>query len=195
MAKTDTVFSEVEARLLGFIFADGTSKVAECATEFGCIGKIEEEMETKTITKKCRGTVAKKRTSGTGSGTLKVTAHVPKGLYATLHDMTRPDLAKGVIAYGEESRHPEFILTALVKDEDGNVKYKAYPNAVVNTGVTRAIENGAEEIEEIELEISVSPDEYGEGLYELYASENTELAKTWMKNFSSAAAHSVAKSK
>ena len=64
-------------------------------------------------------------------------------------------------------------------------KFKAYPNCIMQSGVARSIENGAEEVAEIEMEVSVMPDEEGFGLYEALESELTdETAKTtWMTAF------------
>ena len=61
---------------------------------------------------------------------------------------------------------------------------KAYPNGVMNSGVARKIENGAEEVAEIELEIGVMPDEYGNGLYEAPVEGLDEsVAEEWMTAF------------
>ena len=46
------------------------------------------------------------------------------------------------------------------------------------------IENGAEEVAEVELTVSVMPDEYGNGVYEALADELAEEKKTaWMTAF------------
>ena len=175
-----TVFSEFEARTLGIIFA-----VGDCYN-VPCVGKLESEATIKNITKKCRGSVAKKRTRATGEGTLKVTAHVPRELYLRLHDMEREGLADGVYAYGQESLHPEVIITADIYDEDDNEMLKAWPRCVVSTGANDSIENGAEEVAEIELEIGYMPDDNGEGVYESLVSElkDETIKEKWLTEFS-----------
>ena len=72
-----------------------------------------------------------------------------------------------------------------VFDEDGVEKFKAYPKCIIETGVARKIENGAEEVAEIELEVSLMPDEFGNCVYEALAEELTdETVKTkWMTAF------------
>lgn len=150
-----------------------------------CVGSLEEEMTVKSVTKSCRGVVVKKRSKGTGEGTLKVTAHIPWAVFTKAYGMELDTLIEGVKAYGRNSIHKTFAAVAHVLDEDGNEKYKAYPNCVINTGVVRKIENGAEEVAEMELEIGVMPDEYGNGLYEAVAAELTDetVKNTWMTAF------------
>lgn len=180
MAIKTTVFSEYEVREL-------IAKVGEDTCPIKCIGSLEEESEVISITKKCRGVVAKKRTRGTGSGTLKLTAHMPWDLYLTLMDMKSEKLKKGVTAYGRSSLHPEFSLTGRVFDEDDNEKFKAWPVCVMNAGPASKIENGAEEVAELEVEIGYSPDENGFGHYECDLNDAPEDVKTsWMENFTPA---------
>ena len=171
--------SEFEVKKIGFKF-EGTDayKTVEC------IGSMEEDMAVKTITKKCRGVVRKKRSKGTGEGTLKLSLHIPYEIYTEAFGMNLDSLKDGVYAYGENSKHKNFALVANVEDEDGNEKLKAYPNSIMNTGVVRKVENGAEEVAELELEVGVMPDEYGNGLYEtLVAEGDEETVNEWMTAF------------
>lgn len=177
---TNGVFSEYEVRKMGIkVGNEGTYKSADC------VGSSEEEMETKIVTKNCRGVVAKERVKGTGNGTLNISLHVPKAIYDEVYAMKLDTLIEGVRAYGQNSVHPTFSITQDVFDEDGEEKFKAYPNCILENGVARTIENGAEEVAEVELEIHVMPDEYGNGMYEALASELTDdTAKTtWMTAF------------
>lgn len=180
---TNGVFSDFELDQFGIKFKD-----AEAYQSMNCVGSCEEEMETKAVSKSCRGVVVKKVVKGTGAGTLKVTAHVPWAIYSEAYGMDLDTLIEGVKAYGRNSVHQGFATVMHIVDEDGAEKFKAYPNCVMNTGVVRKIENGAEEVAELELEIAVMPDEYGNGMYEALASELTdETAKTtWMTAFTPA---------
>ena len=174
--------SEFEVKKIGFKFED-----EESYQSVECIGSMEEEMTAKVVTKKCRGVVRKKRTRGTGEGTLKITLHIPLEIYVKAFGMKLDSLIEGVYAYGQNSKHKNFALVADVEDEDGNEKLKAYPNAAMNTGVVRKIENGAEEVAELEMEIGVMPDDYGNGLYEtLVADDDEETANEWMTAFTPA---------
>lgn len=173
--------SEFELEKLGILLKDSEETKSFVVK---CVGSLEEEMETKVVTKSCRGVISKERVKGTGRGTLKVSAHITAELYSKLHGMESDELVETVVGYGRNSVHPNFCLTAYVKDEDGEAKYKAYPNCVVKTGLTRKIENGAEEVAELELEIGVSPDENGFGVYEMpEATTNAEIQTSWLENF------------
>lgn len=178
---TNGVFSDFEVDQIGIKFVD-----EETYESANCVGSMEEEMESKTVTKSCRGVIIKERTRGTGRGTLKISWHIPWAIYTKFFGMEHDDLLEGVKAYGRNSVHKEFSLTAHVVDEDGEVKYKAYPKCTVaNAGPVRKIENGAEEVAEFETEISVTPDEHGYGMYEALDSELTDesVKGTWMTAF------------
>ena len=49
----------------------------------------------------------------------------------------------------------------------------------------RKIENGAEEVAEVEMEVSVMPDEFGNGMYEAPANDLADetVKSTWMTAF------------
>lgn len=171
--------SEFEVKKIGFKFED-----ADAYQTVECIGSMEEDMAVKVVTKKCRGVVKKKRSRGTGEGTLKLTLHIPYDIYTEAFGMKLDSLIEGVYAYGQNSKHKNFSLVVDVEDEDGNEKLKAYPNSAMNTGVVRKVENGAEEVAELELEVGVMPDEHGNGLYEALADSVEEtVANTWMTAF------------
>lgn len=171
--------SEFEVDKLGIKFEGEETYVT-----MECIGSLEEEMTVKTVTKKCRGVVKKKRSRGTGEGTLKLSAHVPYDIFTKAFGMNLDSLKDGVFAYGQNSIHKVFAMTGHVIDEDNNAKLKAYPNCTITTGVVRKIENGAEEVAEMELEIGVMPDDHGNGLYEAPAEGLDEtIANQWMTAF------------
>ena len=178
---TEKVFSEAEVRKIGI-------KIGEAAKADinECVGTWEEELEVKTVVKKCRGVVSKSRTKGTGNGTIKASMHMAQDLFAEMYGMKQEGLKDGVIAYGTKSLHPVFCVTALVLDEDDNEKLKAYPNCTIQTALTRKVENGAEEIAEIELELAITPDEEGNGIYEAVVTDLTDedLKTKWLELFS-----------
>lgn len=182
MPYTQSVFSEYEIRKTSI-----KVKGEETFTSADCLGSAEEELETLVVTKSCRGKVVKTRVSGTGNGTLTISAHMPYELYAKIFDMDQPGLVEGVIAYGSNSVHPEFCIVMDVYDEDGNEKFKAYPNCIMQNGVARSTENGAEEVAEVEMEISIMPDEYGNALYEVcvadLGTDTAQLKAKWMTSF------------
>lgn len=176
MAIYENVFSNFEIKDSSIKF-DGE----EAYTKVGCVGSIEEEMETITVTKKCEGLVVKSVTRGTGSGELTLSLHIKYDLYVKMFGMESDKLKEGVVAYGKDSRHNCFSFVARVLDEDGNEKLIAYPNLIVQSGIASTIENGAEEVAEIEITVVVQPDENGFGKYEAIASEID--ANTWLTSF------------
>lgn len=172
-------FSEFELDEFGVKFPEeDTYSVA------GAVGNLEESMNSKTVVKKYRGVESKTRTKGTGAGEVKISMHIAYEVYKKMYGMNLDTLIDGVCAYGQNSVHPVFASTTKVRDEDGNVKFKAYPNCTVKEGMARKVENGAEEVAEIELTIAVMPDETGNGLYEALADDlSEEVAGKWMTDF------------
>lgn len=179
-----TVFSEYEARKVNVIIGQEVGTIK-------CLGKIEEEATVRTVTKNCRGVVAKTITRGTGSGVITISAHIPIALYRKMLSMADESLVTGVYTYGRNSLHPNFTLTADVFDEDDNEKLKAWPVCNMNTGGQSVIENGAEEVAEVEIEVAYSPDDYGNGFYEaLVADLSDDTIKTdWMEKFTPELVH------
>lgn len=176
---TKEVYSEYELRRMG-IKTEGSAAYKEAS----CVGSCEEELDTKVVSKSCRGVVFKKTVKGAGTGKLTISMHMPLDVYNDIYGMNLDTLIEGVKAYGTNSIHKTFSCVQDVFDEDGVEKFKAYPNCIIETGVKRKIENGAEEVAEIELEASLMPDEHGNCVYEALASELDETVKSkWMTAF------------
>lgn len=176
---TNGVFSEFEVEEQHIKMADEDSY-----STMSCVGSSEEDLEVKIITKKCRGAIAKEKVKGTGNGTLTESLHVPRDIYNKMYNMNRSNLKKGVYAYGQNSSHPEFSITQRVLDEDGVEKFKAYPRCVLESGPKRPVENGQEEVPELELTIKLLPDDNGECMYEALKSElDEETAGKWLEHF------------
>lgn len=177
------VFSEYEIKETSIKFKDD-----ETANRAGCVGSLEETLDSKTITKKCEGIESVVAVKGTGKGELKISLHMPYEIYKKVYGMNLETLIKGVAGYGQKSVHNKFCLTGKVYDEEDNCKLKAYPNCIMKEGISRKIENGSEEVAEIELTIAVNPDDEGFGMYEalvddLDASKKDEIINSWMTNF------------
>lgn len=180
MANRINEFSEFECKSIGIKFGkDQEYSVMEL------VGGVDEELESKKTVKKGRGVVVKQKVRGTGNGTVKVTGHVPYDLYNQMYGMNLKTLVEGVKGYGINSLHPTFSMTCDVFDEDDMEKLKAYPNCVLTSGVARKIENGGEEVAEIELEVSVMPDEFGQGMYEALVENLADdaLKTDWLTKF------------
>ena len=177
---TKNVYSEFEVQ-------EQHIKVAgsESYKDMSCVGTSKEELEVKVITKKCRGVKAKEKVKGTGCGKLTQSLHVPYDIYTEMYAMYRQNYAEGVMAYGQGSTHPEFALTQKVVDEDDVVKLKAYPRCVLEEGPKRDVNNGQEDVPELELTIALLPDDNGECMYEILESKASDELKTnWLTGFS-----------
>ena len=177
------VFSEYELKKMGI-----KTTGSDAYKSADCVGSCEEELDTRIISKKCRGITVKKVVRGAGTGKLKLSMHMPYDIYTDVYGMDIDTLIEGVKGYGTNSIHKEFAVTQDVFDEDGVEKFKAYPKCIIETGVARKIENGGEEVAEIELEVSLMPDEYGQCMYEALAADlkDTTLKTTWMTAFTPA---------
>lgn len=180
MAKYENVFSEYEIKNTSIKFADG-----ETFKKIGCVGNIEEELEVKVVTKNCEGVVAKSVARGSGSGTLTISLHMNYALYVEAFGMEQATLKDGIMAYGKNSKHKEFTLVAEVYDEDGNAKLVAYPRCVMSSAPACTIENGAEEVAEIEVEINLFSDEDGNCKYEAVTVGMAEdITEQWLTEWS-----------
>lgn len=179
---TANVFSEYEVKNTSIKF-NGES--AGQATKVGCVGTLEETLNAKTVTKSCEGVVVKTVVKGDGTGELKLTLHMVYDLYLKSYGMVSEQLADGVFAYGRNSKHQSMCITMEVLDEDGNKKLRAYPNCVITGGDARKIENGAEEVAEMEITISIMPDEQGNGMYEALVTDTLSetIVEGWLTSF------------
>lgn len=173
----ETIFSEFFLNRLGIKPAG-----AQATTILDCVGSLEEEMETKTITKSCRGRVKKSRTKGS-SGTLKITLHMPYQLYLAIYGMDGDDFADGVHGYGTTSMHKECLITAEVMDEDDNIQLRAYPCATATSKKT-AVNDDDTEVPMVELEYDITADDNEMIVYQALKDDvSEEIATAWMENW------------
>lgn len=160
----------------------------EAYTRDDCIGSLNVERETKTVTKSCRGVVKKRKTKPTGNGTIELKLHMKLALYRRINAMTNEGLQPGVYAFDNTQSMPELALTARVKDEDDNIMFLGYPRCKVEEINKLEIENGAEEVAEVAMKLSYMPDDFNKGEYQALEAELTGdvlNAKNWMTAFSS----------
>lgn len=189
MAIYSSVFSKYELRKMGVKMKGATGTPAYKSAD--CVGTFEEELDVKVVSKKCRGVQVKTRPRGAGTGTITISAHIPYDIYCAMFDMDgRADLVDGVQGYGTKNFHKEFSIVADVYDEDDNELLLAYPRCIIQTGPNTNIENGAEEVAEIEVEVSVMPDDNGYCRYECVVDDlgsitesSTVTPTKWMNNF------------
>lgn len=141
------------------------------AEKLGCTGTITVEAETKKVTKKCEGKTAKEKTIVEKLNcTFK--GHMPVGILRKVYGLTNTDLKAGVTGYSRNSVGASGTLTFDVYDLGReNHKYIAFPNITFTDGLKFTIENGKEEIAEIEVAFSALFDSNGFCYYEALAKE------------------------
>ena len=185
MATNIEQFSEFEVKESTVGFWDIETEKYNAAMALGCVGSLEETLNVRTVTKRCEGILKKSVTRSDGSGEIKFTLHMRWEVFKEMFGLVSTGLKTGVYAYGTGSRHKEFYYAAKVFDEDGNIKYKAYPKCCVSTGIVTKIENGAEEVAEIEVTAAVFADAKGNCMYQAFADDLDETtAGKWLSEFS-----------
>lgn len=156
------------------------------ALKFGCAGQVEGETEIQTKVKNCEGVQVAQKSTVTKIN-LTVTAHVNIDVFRRILGLTNDALKPGIYAYGSNSKFESFSLVADVIDEFGDVtKLIAFPNCSSNTGLVFSIENGADEVAELEMEFSAMQDEQKNCYYEAFVDEleDPAVADEWRTNFS-----------
>ncbi|EAE9287320.1 phage tail protein [Listeria monocytogenes] len=176
-------FDATRVTNVGTKFTGDTASIA-----FGCLGSIEGETELLELVKKCEGVETKKKTTPQKM-TLTLTGHVKVDVLRDIFGLSNEGLKVGVYSYGADSLSKPFILTADVLDEfEAQTKLIAFSNCVAATGLKVTVENGADEVAEIELEFTAMIDENRKCYYEAIVSEldatgRDAFVKQWHTNF------------
>jgi hypothetical protein len=161
---------------------NGTKQPGE---KFGCLGKLEGETELLQVVKKCEGVEAK-RTSKPQKMKMKVTGHIPVAVARDYFGLKNTDLKAGVWSYGLLSKGKHFTFTADVIDEFEDVtKLIAFTNCSDDTGFKILVENGADEVAQLEVEFTALKDSKNNIYYEAYVSELTDetIETKWHTEF------------
>ena len=146
-------------------------KTVSPATQFGCLGKLDAETEIKEVIRKSEGITVQSR--GVPQHIMiTLSAHIQIAILRDIFGFHTNGLKKGVWAYGKNGLPANFIFTGDVYDLfETDRKLIAHPNCSANTGFKWSLENGSDEVAEIEMEIKAMADESGEMMYEVFASE------------------------
>lgn len=161
------------------------SESATPAVPLGCTGSLEVETELKAVIKKCEGMEVKnvpipQKMTGTFIG------HMPVDILRKAYGLRTEGLKKGVWSYGMRSRAGRGIFTWDVFNLEGDQrKMIAFPNGQIGAGFKFKIENGGDEIAEVEMPINFLKDDNKEFYYEAFESEveDEDIATKWNKNF------------
>lgn len=184
MATVVTEFDAVSLKNVTAQFKSGGTPAA--GTSFGCAGSIEGETESIQIIKKCGG-VAKKTMLKPQKMNLTYIGHLPVKVLRDVFGLSNQGLKPGIYSYGQNSKGKEFILTANVVDEFEDItKLIAFPATSSSEGLKiQTIENGAEEVAQVELSFSVLPDELGNFYYEALVPElsDSTVSTKWHTAF------------
>ena len=183
MATVIQEFDSTKITNMSIQFFDALGK--QPGTKFGCVGSIEGETEMLEYVKNCEGAEAKK-ISKPQRMTLTVSGHIPVRVARDVFGLTNEGLKPGIYAYTEKSKGKRFVLTADVVDEfEDQVKLIAFANCSSNTGLQISIENGADELAELELEFTVLKDDSGRFYYEAFEAEleDPTVAEEWHTDF------------
>lgn len=170
-------FDNVSIKKISFRF-----KGEETALTTDCNGQLDGETEMQTIEKKCGSTTVKSKAKPIGM-TVTITAHVPVAVFRNFYGLAQDERLKpGIYSYGPDSVGKDFSLAAEVVDDfEENEKLLAFLSATSNTGLTFSIENGADEVAALELEVKIMLDEFGKYYHEAIVAELEEdLTDQWM---------------
>ena len=159
--------------------------VQEVGTKFGCIGSLEGETELKELMKLCEGVEVKRKTKPIRM-TFTVEAHIPVAVIRDIFGLKNKNLKPGVYSYGTDSASTPFVFTADVVDEFEDItKLIAFANCTSNTGFQFTIENGEDEVAQMEVEIIALPDDNSQIYYEALIEEleDPTIAESWHRAF------------
>lgn len=163
-------------------FEGGEQKPSE---KFGSLGSVEGETTLKELIKTEEGQEVAKRTKPEKMD-LTVSAHIRTSVIRKIFGISSNGLKPGIYKYGQDSKGVEFVFTADVIDEFEDVtKLIAFPKCVSATGFTFTIENGADEVALMEVQLTAYPDAMREIYYEAFVSEleDTTVATKWHTEF------------
>lgn len=175
-----------------YLITNGTIQWAKTDTEahevamaLGCTGSLTVETEIKEVVKTCEGTPSKTwpkpvKMSGTFVG------HVPVEVARRAFGLKTDDLVKGVYAYGENSIGGSGIFTwETLNIDETEKKFLAFPNGSFAGGLKISIENGGDEIAQVEMPINFMKDKNREFYYEAFESDlgDENVKEKWLKEF------------
>ncbi len=164
---------------------------AESYTNIDGAGSASEEYERKVITKAKSNVVVKKIARSAGSGTLTMSLHVPMALYNTMQGMLKGaagSVISGVSVLPGRVQIPHVEIAMEIEDEDGDKKFKYFPDAV-SSSFSRSVSSEGDTVAEVEMQFNLSVDAYDQIMYEALADElpttGDITADTWMTSVSS----------
>ncbi|MGM9925167.1 MAG: phage tail protein [Bacillus sp. (in: firmicutes)] len=159
--------------------------VQQPGTRFGCLGKLEGETEMKEFVKRCEG-IEVKKVSKPQKILLTLTGHISVEVARDIFGLSNVGLKAGVYSYGADSKALPFVFTAdVIDDFEDIVKHIAFANCSSNTGLKINVENGGDEVVEVEMEFTVMLDSKNNLYYEAFADEveDQTVIEKWHTQF------------
>lgn len=156
--------------------------------KFGCLGTIEGETELKEIIKVCAG-MEKGKVTKPIKMNLTLTGHVKVAVIRKIFGLSNDGLKPGIYRYSQNTKGKKFVLTADIIDEFQDItKLIAFPNCVSATGLKITVEAGADEVAQLEIEVTAYPDAVsvnGDFYYDAFVQEldDPSIATTWHQTF------------
>lgn len=155
-----------------------------------CVGSISAETEIQEIVKLCGGVEIDKLSKPLKIN-MTLTAHVPLPVYRKFFGLTEDAVKfkEGVQHYGRNSKGKSFSFVAdIVDDFEDVTKLIGLPKCSSTTGLAFTVENGADEVAQLELEFTALMDAEGNFYYELAEPETVDatIVNEWHTNFSTA---------
>lgn len=166
-------------------FEEGTQQPG---LKFGCLGIIAGETELKEIIKICAG-MEKGKVTKPIKMNLTLTGHVKVAVIRKLFGLSNDGLKPGIYRYSQNTKGKKFVLTADIIDEFQDItKLIAFPNCVSATGLILTVEGGADEVAQLEIEVTAYPDPAsvnGDFYYDAFVQEleDPTIADTWHTQF------------
>lgn len=164
--------------------AEGADKY-EKGIGLGCTGSLNTETEIKVVTKTCEGNPVKEWPVPQKM-TATFVGHMPVPIVRKAFGLTNKDLKPGVFSYGVDSRGGGGVFTwKTLNIEETITKFLAFPNGSFVGGLKLTLENGLDEIAQVEMTLTFMKDDNRQFYYEAFDEEleDEDVKNKWMQEF------------
>ncbi|MBC1605658.1 phage tail protein [Listeria rocourtiae] len=163
----------------------GTDGVQAQGVLFGEFSKFEGEATIKPIVRKAEG-VPVEQVSKPDFIEGTITGHILVETARKLYGLSTEGLKEGVWAYGASSKTANFALTAEEQDMYGNGRLVGFANMTITGGIKWSLENGSEEVAEVEIPVQAMKDSSKNLRYDalILDIKDAETVEKWHTDFS-----------
>lgn len=136
--------------------------VAGTEMALGCVGSLSGQAEVRTKQLMCAGVPVAQRVKPLYMD-ITYTGHIPVAVYKTLFGLKTDAVATEKRSYAVDSEHASGEFSFVETEFYGKTtRTRTFPNATVISGMAFSVENGAEEVAEVELTIRALKDDNGD---------------------------------